>query len=131
MAKILIVEDDPLIIRMYQRVFKFEKYEVETADNGRDALDLLATFRPTIILLDVMMPQMDGLAVLEEIKKNPATKNIPVIVLTNLAGTDDVERALELGAVKYIVKSDHKPKEIVDIVKSILAAYTRNEVPGS
>ena len=130
-SKILIVEDDPLIIRMYQRAFLFEDYEVQTADNGEEALELLVTFVPTIILLDIMMPRMDGLAVLTKIKENPQTQNIPVIVLTNLADSQDVERALELGAVKYIVKSNHKPKEIVDIVKTILAGYTRDEIPSA
>ena len=82
-------------------------------------------------MLDVMMPKMNGLQVLERLKADPATKHIPVIMLTNLAGQQDAETALSKGAVKYIVKSEHEPKEIADMVKEIIAGYTRNDVPGA
>jgi len=129
MAKILIVEDDPLILRLYQKAFSFEGYEVETAANGEEGLEKVRTIIPTIVLLDVMMPKMNGLQVLEKLKAYPETHNIPVIVLTNLAGQNDSERALAMGAVKYIVKSEHDPKQVVDMVREILAGYTRSEVP--
>jgi len=128
-AKILIVEDDPLMTRLYQKVFKFEKYEVEVASNGMTGLEKVETFKPTLILLDIMMPKMNGLQVLAKLKANPETKKIPVVVLTNLAGTQDAETAMAKGAVKYIVKSEHEPKEVVKIVKGILAGYTRNKIP--
>jgi CheY-like chemotaxis protein len=131
MVKILIVEDDPLMSRMYQKIFTFEKYEVEMAADGEECLAKAATVKPTIILLDVMMPKMNGLQALEKLKADPATKSIPVIMLTNLAGQQDAETALSKGAVKYIVKSEHEPKEITDLVKEIIAGYTRNEVPGA
>src|SRR3989344_7358241 len=123
MAKILIVEDDPLILRLYQKAFSFEGYEVETAANGEEGLEKVRTIIPTIVLLDVMMPKMNGLQVLEKLKAYPETHNIPVIVLTNLAGQNDSERALAMGAVKYIVKSEHDPKQVVDMVREILAGY--------
>jgi len=129
MARVLIIEDDPLLSRMYQKIFSFEKYEVEAAVDGEEGVVKAGTFNPTIILLDVMMPKKNGLQVLEEIKANPKTKNIPVIMLTNLAGQQDAEAALSKGAVRYIVKSEHDPKEITNLVKSIIAGYTRNEVP--
>jgi DNA-binding response OmpR family regulator len=128
-AAILIIEDDPLVSRMYQAAFKFEDFRVSVAHTGREGLELLKVEKPTVILLDVMMPEMSGIEVLTEIKDNPKTKNIPVIVLTNLSGTVDAEKALELGAVQFIVKSQYKPKEIVSKVKDILRAYTRDEVP--
>ncbi|MDB5184669.1 MAG: hypothetical protein JWN38_477 [Candidatus Saccharibacteria bacterium] len=129
MTKVFIVEDDPLMSRMYQKIFTFEKYEVETAGDGEEALTKIAAANPTIILLDVMMPKMNGLQVLERLKADPATKNIPVIMLTNLAGTQDAETALSKGAVKYIVKSEHEPKEVADMVGEIIAGYTRNDIP--
>ncbi len=132
MSKILlIVEDDPLMSRMYQKIFSFEKYEVVTASNGEEGLDKVRELKPTVVLLDVMMPKMNGLQVLEKIKSDPDIKHIPVIMLTNLAGEKDAETALLKGAVKYIVKSEHDPKQVVSMVKEIIAAHSRDDVPGS
>lgn len=129
MAKILIVEDDPLMSRMYQKIFTFEGYDIIMAGDGEEGLEKAKTVEPTIILLDVMMPKMNGLQVLDKLKLDPATKAIPVIMLTNLAGQQDAETALSKGAVKYIVKSEYEPKEVASMVKEILAGYTRNEIP--
>lgn len=129
MARILIVEDDPLMLRMYQKIFTFEKHEVQTATDGEDGLLKVQTFSPTVILLDIMMPKMNGLEVLEKLKVNPATAAIPVVMLTNLAGQQDAETALSKGAVKYIIKSEHEPKEVADMVNEIVAGYTRNDIP--
>jgi len=132
MAKtILIVEDDPLMNRMYQKIFKFEKYEVQTASNGEEGLEKARQIKPTLILLDIMMPKMNGLEVLGKLKSDPDMKGIPVIMLTNLAGEKDAETALMKGAVKYIIKSEHDPKQVVSIVKEIIAAHSRDDVPGS
>ncbi len=132
MAKtILIVEDDPLMNRMYQKIFKFEQYDVQTATNGEEGLDKVRQLKPTVILLDIMMPKMNGLQVLDKLKSDPEVKNIPVIMLTNLAGEKDAETALLKGAVKYIVKSEHDPKQVVNVVKEIIAAHSRDDVPGS
>ncbi|HLE48859.1 MAG TPA: response regulator [Patescibacteria group bacterium] len=129
MSKVLIVEDDPLVSRMYQTVFQFEGFDVEMARNGEEGIEKLKSFKPIMILLDIMMPKMSGIDVLRIIKNNPDLKNIPVVVLTNLSGDKDVDTALDLGAVKYIVKSQNKPKEIVAQIKEILAGYTREEIP--
>ncbi len=129
MAKILIVEDDPLMARLYEKVFKFEGYEVDVALNGREGLDKVHAAKPTIMVLDIMMPEMNGLEVLDKLKADPDTKSIPVVVLTNLAGSQDAEAALTKGAVKYIVKSEYEPKQIANMIKEVLAGYTRNEVP--
>ncbi len=128
---LLIVEDDPLMQRMYQKIFTFEKYEVATASNGQEGLDKARTLKPIVVLLDVMMPKMNGLEVLEKIKADPELKHIPVIMLTNLAGEKDAETALMKGAIKYIVKSEHDPKQVVAMVKEIIAAHSRDDVPGS
>lgn len=131
MIKVLIVEDDPLILRMYEQIFLFEKYEVVLAEDGQEGLDKARTTKPTIILLDVMMPKMNGIETLRRIKSDPEIKNIPVIMLTNLDGQKDAETALANGAVKYIVKSQYTPNQIADMVKGILAGYTRDQIPGS
>ena len=129
-ATILIVEDDPLMSRLYSKVFSIEGYEVITAADGEESLSAVHKNLPTLILLDVMMPKMNGLELLEKLKSDPSTKKIPVIMLTNLAGTADAEKAMTLGAVKYIVKSEYEPKQIVGMVKEILAGYTRDFVPS-
>lgn len=131
MSKILIIEDDPLMSRMYQKIFIFEKYEVEMAGDGVEGLDKARAVKPTLILLDVMMPKMNGLETLSKLKADPETKSIPVVMLTNLAGQQDAETAMSKGAVKYIIKSEYEPKQVADMVKGILAGYTRDEVPQS
>jgi CheY-like chemotaxis protein len=133
MTRILIIEDDPLMLRMYQKIFTFEGFEVEVAGNGEEGLDKIRTLdpKPALVMLDVMMPKMNGLQVLEKLKLDPTTKAIPTVMLTNLAGQQDAETALSKGAVRYIVKSEHEPKETAEIIKEILAGYTRNAIPGS
>ncbi len=132
MAKVLlIVEDDPLMSRMYQKIFTFEKYDVKTAMDGVEGLEKAREIKPMLILLDVMMPKMNGIQVLEKLKSDPDTKHIPVIMLTNLAGEKDAETALLKGAVKYIVKSEYDPKQVVAMVNEIVAAHSREDVPGS
>lgn len=129
MVKVLITEDDPLMSRMYQKIFTFEGYEVIMAKDGEEGLEKAKTEKPTIILLDVMMPKMNGLQMLEKLKLDPESKSIPVIMLTNLAGEKDAETALSKGAVKYIVKSEYEPKQVVNMVKEILSGYTRDSIP--
>ena len=128
--KVLIVEDDPLISRMYQRVFQFEGYDALMARNGEEGLEYLKKEKPVMILLDIMMPKMNGIQLLEQIKANPNTKDIPVVVLTNLSGSKDVETALSLGAVKFLIKAEVKPKKIVEEINEILKASTRDDIPG-
>jgi len=129
MSKILIIEDDPLISRMYETVFKFEGLEVELARNGKEGIKKVSEFRPNMILLDIMMPKMSGIDVLKNLKANPKTKAIPVVVLTNLSSLKDAEMALQLGAVKFIVKSKNKPKEVVNQIKEVLIGYARDGIP--
>lgn len=129
MLKILIVEDDPLMSRMYQKIFTFEGYDVKSAADGEEGLEKAKTEKPALILLDVMMPKMNGLELLSKLKLDPDLKTIPVIMLTNLAGEKDAETALAKGAVKYIIKSNQEPKIVADMVKEILTAYNRDAVP--
>lgn len=123
MAKILLCEDDTLLSNMYAMKFRKDGYEVVTAFNGEDGLAKVATEKPDLVLLDIMMPKMNGLQVLEKAKATSALKGIPVIMLTNLArGDEDVNKGLELGAVAYLVKSKVSPTEVVEKVKEVLKA---------
>ncbi len=106
--------------RMYAKVFGFEGFEVTVAENGREGLDKLAEFTPDLILLDVMMPVMNGIDTLDALKADTAHSQIPVIMLTNLAGKNDAETALAKGAAQYIIKSEHEPTEVVAIVNEFL-----------
>ena len=120
MQKILLIEDDPLMVRLYQKVFERDGYEVEIALRGVEGLAKAKEVKPDLILLDIMMPEMDGFEVLTKLKGDEETKNIKVIALTNLAGSGDEERALKLGVLKYIVKSEYDPDEVVKMSKEVL-----------
>src|SRR3989338_7795411 len=116
--KILIIDDDPFIADMYVLKFKDEQFEIETARNGKDGLKKIDEYKPDVILLDVVMPDMDGFQVLEEVKK----KNVPqkIILLTNLGQKEDVERGLAIGASDYVVKAHFTPSEVVERVRKLL-----------
>lgn len=112
MTKVLIIEDEPLVVRMYEKSLRFEKFDVISALNGVEGLEKIRSEKPDIVLLDIMMPQMNGMQVLEEMGKDPALKDIPVIMLTNLSGDHDAELALSKGALQYWIKKDAKPQEL-------------------
>ena len=127
MAKILLVDDDALLVRMYQTKLKADGYEVETASDGNEGFNKTKVFKPDLILLDVMMPKVNGFEMLQKLKENLYTKKIPVILLTNVGGSEaDIEKGLSLGAVAYLIKANFLPKEIVQKVKEILAGYKRD-----
>lgn len=129
MAKILLADDNPLLVRMYQKKLENDGYEVVTADDGDMALAKVNESKPDLILLDIMMPKVNGLQVLAKLKENNETSNIPVILLTNVGGSDeDVNRGLELGAVAYLVKAGNRPAVVVEKVKEILGGYV-HELP--
>jgi len=129
MSKIFIVDDDPLMVRMYAKKLANDGYTVETAGDGAEAIKKLESYTPDLILLDIMMPELNGLEVLKTLKSKPATEKIPVILLTNVGSSDeDVERGLELGAVAYLTKAGNKPADVVSKIKEILAGYVR-EIP--
>ena len=118
--KILIVEDDPLIIKMYQAKFSFEGFEVLVAEDGVQGLELAKSEVPDFMILDIMMPQLSGIDLLEKLRADSKGKNIPVIVLTNLSEKDEEQKALQLGAKEYLLKANFTPGEIVTKVKQHL-----------
>lgn len=121
MAKILLVEDDPLIYRMYQKLFTKEGFETEIAENGQLGLDKLKTFTPDIILLDIMMPTMNGVEMLTKLKEDPATKDIPVVILTNVSDLNIAHQVFTKGVNLTIVKSETEPDQVIAWINSVLA----------
>lgn len=119
---ILIVEDDPILLKMYQKKFEKDGFKVEIAVDGQEAIDKVATLNPpSVILLDVMLPKVDGFEVLKKIKENPKMKDVPVILSTNLGGgAEDRQKGQDLGAVDYMIKSDFTPAQIVEKVKGYI-----------
>ncbi len=117
---ILLVEDDAFLANIYKTKFEMEGFKVSVAENGEAGLDDAKKKKPDIILLDVLLPKMDGFSVLSHLKADAETKMIPVILLTNLGQKDDVEKGLELGAVDYLIKAHFKPSETVEKVKKAL-----------
>lgn len=120
MKKILIVEDETALQKMLSDVLSQEGYETLSALNGKDGLDLARSNKPDLIMLDLIMPRMDGFEVLETLKSDKETQKIPVIVLTNLEAMDNINRAIELGATTYLVKANYELKEVLEKVKQIL-----------
>ncbi|MCD4761863.1 response regulator [bacterium] len=115
--KILLVEDDKMISSMYKTKLEQEKFEVITAEDGAKGLDTAVQIIPDLILLDIILPQIDGFAVLQELKLGAKTKDIPVIMLTNLGTSDDKAKAEQYGSDGYIVKSESTPAQICEYVK--------------
>ncbi|MBI4089823.1 MAG: response regulator [Candidatus Kerfeldbacteria bacterium] len=118
--KVLVVEDDTFLAGMYLTKLSLEGFEVELAGDGRDGLKKAQDWLPDVILLDIVLPVMDGFGVLEGLKKDPATREIPVMLLTNLGQRNDVERGLNLGAADYLIKAHFMPSEVIDKVKRLL-----------
>lgn len=121
MSKILIVEDDIYLLKLYGEVFTKEGYQVELAEDGKQGIEKAQLFEPEIMLLDLMLPYIDGFGVLEAVKGNPKTKNIKVVIITNLDSTMQRQKALSMGAAEFLVKSSDTPGKIVDEVKATLS----------
>lgn len=120
MKKILIVEDEEAILEILETKFKLEKFETLRAKDGQEGLKIALQEKPDLILLDIIMPKMDGLTVLEKLKADEVGKNIPVIILTNLSDDQKVEEAVSAGKYEYLIKSDWKIEDVVKEVKNKL-----------
>lgn len=120
MKKILFIEDESALQRAISKYFPENGYHVVSALDGEAGLRLAKSESPDLILLDLILPKKGGFEVLKELKEDEKTKSIPVIILTNLGGTTDVERALEMGATTYLVKTNYRLEEVIEKVKQIL-----------
>ncbi len=120
MPKILVVEDDKFLREMITRKLDKEGYEVFEAVDGEKGEEKIKEEKPDIVLLDLILPGIDGFEVLERVKKDPSTEGIPVIILSNLGQKSEVERGLKLGAVDFLIKAHFTPAEIVSKIKEII-----------
>ena len=119
MKKILFIEDESALQKTLGD-FLSKEYEVISATDGEAGLSLAGTKLPDLILLDLILPKMNGFDVLKQLKENEKTKNIPVIVLTNLEGVGEIDKAVELGATTYLVKVQYTLKELSEKIKQII-----------
>ena len=121
MSKIAIIEDDQAISQMYRFKFESEGYEVQTAENGKLGLELAQSYKPDIILLDLMMPEMNGDEMLTLMRKTEWGKDIKVIILTNMGEQEIPQIVKELNISSVILKADMTPRQVADLVKKQLA----------
>jgi len=120
-TKVAIIEDDQAISQMYRIKFEGDGYEVETAENGKLGLQLAETMKPDIILLDLMMPEMNGDEMLDKMRKTPWGKNIKVVILTNMGEQEIPEEVKKMGVVAVILKADMTPRQVAELVKKQLS----------
>ncbi len=117
---VLIVEDEKMLAEMYATKFTMEGFAAETANDGLAGIEAAAKVRPDIILLDVIMPKLDGFATLKQLREDASFAKTPIILLTNLGQDEDIKKGKELGATDYFVKANHTPAEVVLKVKEVL-----------
>ena len=120
-AIVVIIEDDLAISQMYRIKFESEGYEVETAENGKLGLELIEKMKPDIVLLDLMMPEMNGDEMLARLRKQPWGKSIKVVILTNMGESEAPESLKELGVSAFIVKANMTPRQVAELVKQQLS----------
>jgi CheY-like chemotaxis protein len=121
MKTIFIVEDNPIISKLYRDKFLREGFQVEVAEDGLAAMRMLATLRPEIVVLDLMLPIMNGVDVLKYIRSTPDLKSVPVIILSGANMSDLAEGAAKLGAEQTLLKSSCTPNLLLDVVNKILS----------
>ncbi len=121
MKNILLVEDDRFLSRMYvEKLSEEGGFNVQAVEFGRQALEKIKTIKPDLILLDLLLPDMNGVQILKTIKEDNNLKSIRVLLLTNLNEKDYINEALSLGAEGYLIKAHFTPNEVVDKIKQIL-----------
>ena len=118
--KILIVEDDKFLRELIATKLEKEEYQILEAIDGEKGLETVKKEKPDLILLDLILPGLDGFGVLAAVKEDPVLSQIPVIILSNLGQKEDIEKALKLGAADYLIKAHHTPGEIIAKIKGIL-----------
>lgn len=117
--KVLVMEDDSFLRSVYEVKLANEGFEVKIAGNGNEGIEIYEKFKPDIILLDLIMPEMDGFAVLEELKQNKKVKT-PIVVLSNLGQDEDIKKAKELGAIDFLIKASTQINAVVEKIRTII-----------
>jgi DNA-binding response OmpR family regulator len=119
-TKVLIVEDEEILLTALCEELKQEGFDAIGAKDGMEGVEKAASEKPELILLDLVMPRLDGIGALKQLKENPETQNIPVVILTNLSDYDKVSDALSLGAMDYLVKANYRLEELVTKIKTVI-----------
>lgn len=119
MKKILLVEDDPFLIDIYTTKIKEAGFSVEVAKDGKEGLRKIKEGAPDLVLLDIVLPGIDGWEFLEKVKKNKDIKGLKVVVLSNLGQKEEVKKGIKLGAKGYLVKAENTPSQVVEEIKKI------------
>ena len=120
MKNILIIEDDRFLRELIAKKLTKESYAVSEAVDGEDGIKKIKTEKPDLILLDLILPGIDGFEVLSQMKEDQGIASIPVIILSNLGQKEDVEKGLKLGAADYLIKAHFTPGEIIEKIKAVL-----------
>ena len=120
MAKILIIEDDKFLRELMIKKLETAGYGALGAVDGEEGIKKAQKERPALILLDLVLPGMDGFEVLAKLKQEKATNSIPVVILSNLGQQEDIDKAAQLGAIEYLIKANFTPGEIIEKIKSIM-----------
>jgi CheY-like chemotaxis protein len=126
MSSILVIEDDEAVRILYKRLFALEHYDIHVAADGTEGLRLAREVKPNLILLDILMPDMDGVDVLQKLKSDPETKNCIVLMMTNIGEESIIAESIGLGAAGYIVKAHCSPEQLLQEVATKIGT-----VPGN
>jgi two-component system alkaline phosphatase synthesis response regulator PhoP len=118
LGTILLVEDDLPMVKMYSTKLKIEGFQVEAAHDGEQGLEKVGKEKIDLVLLDLMIPKLGGMELLEKMRADEKLKKVPVVILSNLSQEQDIQRSKELGVNHFLVKSNHTPSQVVEIVKS-------------
>ncbi len=120
MTKVLIIEDDEPILKLYETKLSKEGFDVSVARDGKEGIERAKNMKPEIIMLDLMMPIMNGFEAIKILKKDKDTKDIPVVFLSNYGEVSNITEGMNLGAEDYFIKAEHDPSDIIEIVKDVL-----------
>lgn len=120
-TKIILIEDDAVLADMYVQKFTRDGYDISHALDGDEGIRLVSQKRPDLVLLDIMMPKKSGIEVLEELRRGEETKDLTVVLLSNVGDQEYIDKGLALGAAGYLLKSNYTPSEVVEKVAGILA----------
>jgi DNA-binding response OmpR family regulator len=120
MKNILLVEDDPFVVDIYTTKLESAGFSVDVAEDGDETLRKLKEKKPDLMILDIVLPNIDGWELLKKIRTDLGLEDLKVVVLSNLSQKDEIHKGLELGVIKYFVKSNFTPSEAVEEIKKIL-----------
>ena len=120
--KVLIIEDDLFLRSLIARKLESEGFGVGMAIDGEDGIAKVLSYKPNLILLDIILPKMNGFEVLEKLKSDETIKHIPVILLTNLGEKEDADKGMSLGASDYMIKAHFTPEEIIEKIKKVIGS---------